>query len=57
MKDDQQLNRLYTKQRRLNAAKQGATDPQLKKTLEQRQNLMERRIGHYQAKQKSDQSE
>ena len=53
----QQLNQLYTKQRRPNAAKQGATDPQLKQTLEHRQNLMERRIGQYQAKQKTEQSQ
>lgn len=55
MNNQDQLNRLYTKQRRLNAAKQGATDSRLKQTLEKRQQMMERRIGQLQAKQKIEQ--
>ena len=49
----QKLTSMYAQQRRINAAKQGSTDPRLKRTLELKQQMMGRNIGRYQAQQKA----
>ena len=43
---------MYSQQRKINAAKHGTDDPRLKRTLELKQQMMERRIGRHQADQK-----
>jgi hypothetical protein len=48
----QKLNSMYSQQRKINAAKHGTDDPRLKRTLELKQQMMERRIGRYQAEEK-----
>ncbi len=48
----QKLNSMYSQQRKINAAKHGTDDPRLKRTLELKQQMMERRIGRHQADQK-----
>lgn len=52
----QKLKSLYSQQRKLTAAGNAVKDPQIKKTLELKQQMMGRRIGRYQAEEKMDKS-
>lgn len=49
----QKLNSMYSQQRRVTGAKHATTDPRLKRTLELKQKMLGRRIGRYQAEEKS----